>query len=147
GRDNVTTVVVDVHDSGNPPEPLGDRYRRIATPTVDLDDYHDPSSDTATVPMVPISPAPHASDDDVDAGRDDGLDDAGDGPPVDDGPVEADGAPVEEGTRRTWRTPMFILAVLVVLGLAAGIVVYYSGRGWFVGAEGDTVAIYRGQPG
>ena len=167
GRDNITTVVVDVHDSGRPPEPIDGRYRRIATSTVDLDDLHrDPSTDTATVPMVPVAPAPAPSEEDLEEGGSDAdLDDddddiavaapgraeepeAGVGAPVDAaGPAAATTAKGEGGSRkRSWRTPLFILAVVVVLGVAAGIVVYYAGRGWFLGPDGATVAIYRGQP-
>ena len=59
GRDNVTVVVLDVADTGRSPEPVDGRFRRIATPTVDLDDaFHDPLNDTATVPLVPISMPP-----------------------------------------------------------------------------------------
>ena len=82
GRDNITTVVVDVVDAVDPAEPLDGRFRRIATPTVDLDDaFHDPANDTATVPLVPISAAPpsgchHDDDDDDDDVDDDHGDDA-----------------------------------------------------------------------
>ena len=64
GRDNITAVVVDLVGAEDPPEPLDRRFRRIATPTVDLDDaFHDPVNDTATVPLVPIFAAPVATDD------------------------------------------------------------------------------------
>ena len=57
GRDNITVVVAEVTESGHLPAPLAERCRRIATPTVDLEDaFRDPLSDTATVPLVPISP-------------------------------------------------------------------------------------------
>jgi len=165
GRDNITVVVVDVHDTGNPPEPLGDRYRRIATPAVDLDDLgRDPSSDTATVPMVSVAPAPDSADDappDEDAVDDAEADGAvepvdaahADEPePADDEPEHATSrelvhvppAAVEEVGRRTWRTPLFLLAVLAVLGVAFGVVAYTAQRGWFIGADGDRVALYKG---
>ncbi|MGB3411284.1 MAG: protein phosphatase 2C domain-containing protein [Microthrixaceae bacterium] len=64
GRDNITTVVADVIGSGRPPAPYDDRYRRIATPAVDFDDpFRDASSDTATVPLVPIIAVPPRNDD------------------------------------------------------------------------------------
>lgn len=158
GRDNITTVVVDVRDTGRPPEPIEGRYRRIATPTVDLDDLHrDPSTDTATVPMVPVAPAPEPSDqdladveetdvDDAEASVDEVTVPAVDPAVAEPAPAGAADSPVKGDTKRSWRTPLFLLAIVVVLGVAAGIVVYYSGRGWFLGPDGDRVAIYRGQP-
>ena len=171
GRDNIPAVVVDVLDVGRGPEALDGRYRRIATPTVDLDDhFHDPTNDTATVPLVPISPVPASTvqeddelDDDAggsgdqtetpDASDDDAGDaDTGDDAPLDptpsaggedgDGDDPGDG----DGKRRSWRTPAFVLAVLVVLVAAFGIVVFNAGQGYFVGNRGDEVVILRGQP-
>jgi protein phosphatase len=85
GRDNITAVVVDVVDAADPAEALDGRFRRIATPTVDLDDmFHDPANDTATVPLVPISATPpsvHEDPDDDDGDDDEGGDD-GDEPDV-----------------------------------------------------------------
>ena len=67
GRDNITAVVVDVVDAVDPAEALDGRFRRIATPTVDLDDmFHDPANDTATVPLVPISATPPSVHEDPD---------------------------------------------------------------------------------
>ena len=166
GRDNITTVVVDVFDTDRPAEPIDGRYRRIATPAIDLDDLHrDPSSDTATVPMVPVAPAPEDRDEDPDGDLDEPADDlegeeyegsVEDGAALDatgdtdTDPAIADGGAPPSGadeppSRSSWRTPLFLLSVLVVLGLAAGIVVYYSGRGYFLGPEGEHVAVYRGR--
>ena len=159
GRDNVTTVVVDVRDTGRPPEPIEGRYRRIATPTVDLDDLHrDPSTDTATVPMVPVAPAPEPSDEeladdveelaveDAEAPADEVATPTTEPATAEPDPGEAAAYDGKGDKKRSWRTPLFLLAIVVVLGVAAGIVVYYSGRGWFLGPDGDRVAIYRGQP-
>jgi protein phosphatase len=175
GRDNITAVVVDVLDVGGGPEPLDGRYRRIATPTVDLDDhFHDPTNDTATVPLVPISPMPSSTAADGDAGDDEeddgvaGSDDptATSGTPEDDAADDDSGAAAPlgpssaagtedgdrddpddgDGKRRSWRTPAFVLAVLVVVVAAFGIVVFNAGQGYFVGNRGDEVVILRGQP-
>ena len=212
GRDNITAVVVQVVDSGRPPEPLGSRYRRIATPTVDLDDaYRDPSSDTAIVPLVPISATPRSGNaefedeaggpdeiggvEDTDAEFDEGdsTDTAADADSADDpvaGSVAAD-APGSTGTAepsgstgdepavdpdmlvglaspaaagesdadgsdatsdpvrhpgRSWRTPVFILAVLMLVVLSLGAVVFNARRGWFVGADEQVVVLYSGRP-
>ncbi len=83
GRDNITTVVVDVIGSGRAPAPYDDRYRRIATPAVDFDDpFRDALSDTATVPLVPIIAVPPRNGDQQAIGNDD----------------DEDGAAVEVGT-------------------------------------------------
>lgn len=198
GRDNITTVVVDVLDSGEPPAPLEGRYRRIATPAVDLDDlYRDPASDTATVPMVSVAPAPNGErgdePDDLDAvdatdayeaGLDDtATDDTGEpasgaepdgiedadavGAPAapagadddlsdedlsdDDAVAAADdeAAAANARPRRSWRTPLFVLAVVAVLASAIGAAVYASSGGWFIGVgpgtdDDDVVALYKG---
>lgn len=202
GRDNVTAVVVDLIDVDRPFQPLVDRFRRIATPTVDLDDvFHDPSSDTATVPLVPIAATPrqasdrtHDEDDplggDLEEASlltedrstgDDGDDGAAaidlaeldaaldrvDAGTLDDVSTDVDGSPQDsdpaagqraEGSREgsdgrsdrrrmTWRTPVFVLAVLLLFAGAFAVVVFAAGRGWFVGPADGSVAIYRGTPG
>ncbi len=196
GRDNITAVVVDVLDAGRDAQPLDGRDRRIATPTVDLDDaFHDPANDTATVPLVPISPPPAPVVDDPDDPVDDASGPDGDLDVTDasttgvadtatgqaDGdadPVAPDTAPAvdpaavaatldaeavrahggdgddgddgddEEPSRRggSWRTPAFVLTVLVLVLIAFGVIVYNAGQGYFVGPDDDVVAIYRGQP-
>ncbi len=203
GRDNITAVVVDLIDADRPAEALTGRFRRIATPTVDLDDaYHDPVNDTATVPLVPISAPPQRGpevgsneestdgdpvEDDLeesaDAGPDDGVEEPSGPGPVDMGELdealdraaaedarndhgdedgdsaEADheGPPGLHGSDDaeapssrqgiSWRTPVFIVAILLLIAGAFGIVALMAGRGWFVGPDGATVAIYRGTPG
>jgi PPM family protein phosphatase len=98
GRDNISAVVVDVTGPDRPPEPLGSRYRRIATPAVDLDDLdRDPTNDTATVPMVPVASAPSPAADDAGADVDpaDDVDDDADAGELgtDSDQSVADGAP------------------------------------------------------
>ena len=62
GRDNVTTVVVDVVDSGQEAAPLDGRYRRISTPAVDLSDIDDDRDRTDTVLAVVVPPDPNTVD-------------------------------------------------------------------------------------
>lgn len=189
GRDNVTAVVADLSAATHPNEPLGNRFRRIATPTVDLDDAdHDPANDTATVPLVPISAAPsrtHPPEDDdreedefEDDEGDDQSDPGGESEDVADGSsgdldlseldealdrlsastgdqvgsteasTDSDQPADEQSDRRriTWRTPVFVVTILMVIAGAFGVVALVTGRGWFVGPDGATVAIYRGTP-
>jgi PPM family protein phosphatase len=171
GRDNISTVVVDVRGAGRGPEPLGDRYRRIATPTGGLDDDEprDAANDTATVPLVPVAAAPSPDLVEDPGAVADPLDESGDSSgaaadlaaEVDDDPVASedaaepgegpgpldDSAAVGNGLADSrWRTPLFVLAILLVVSMAAAAVVLNARRGWFVGASEDKVAIYRGQP-
>ena len=49
--------------------------------------------------------------------------------------------------RVTWRSSLFMLAVLLVLGLIVASVWWFGRNTYFVGVDGDDVAIYRGRPG
>jgi len=137
GRDNITTVVVDVEDTGRAAAAVDDRYRRITTPAVDLSDPEEDGPRTDTVIAV-VSPADPDPDDE---------DDGGDHEPVAvanvDSPVTAD----EDGGRRggRWRTPLFLLAIIAVILLAVGAVAVAARRGWFVGENDGVVALFRGQ--
>ena len=93
GRDNITTVVVDVVDSGSAADEIEGRYRRISTPAVDLSDIDDERDRTETI-MAVVVPA----DPDGGSGVSDDLgDDPGDGSdpqhPLDD---EADAGTLPE---------------------------------------------------
>jgi protein phosphatase len=135
GRDNITVVVVDVVDDGGRAE-----------------------SASAALTGEPTRPVPAAG-----------------GPRpspayADDGPTarvvrqRRDAVPAEEryvdddyeepprhtGRRRrrlTWRVIAFVLVILAVVGGALATIQWYGGSGYFVGLEGDQVAIYKGRPG
>lgn len=63
-------------------------------------------------------------------------------------PVDAgEPAPERRPRRVTWRSTIFVLAVLLVVGVAVGAVWYVSRNTYFVGVDGDEIAIYRGKPG
>jgi protein phosphatase len=47
----------------------------------------------------------------------------------------------------TWRVGFFLLAVMAVLGVAVWAVAWYARSAYFVGLDGDQVAIFRGRPG
>jgi serine/threonine protein phosphatase PrpC len=49
--------------------------------------------------------------------------------------------------RVTWRVAVFVLLVLAVLGGAATAINWYARHTFYVGLEGDQVAIFRGRPG
>lgn len=47
----------------------------------------------------------------------------------------------------TWRVALFLVAVIGVLGIAVWAVALYARGAYFVGLDGDQVAIFRGRPG
>ncbi|MCU1372954.1 MAG: putative serine/threonine protein phosphatase, partial [Actinomycetia bacterium] len=49
--------------------------------------------------------------------------------------------------RLTWRSALFSLAILAVVGLVAGSVWWFGRNTFYVGVDGDQVAIFRGRPG
>ena len=135
GRDNVTTVVVDVVDALLPASPVADRLRRVVVPPADLSDIEallvaaqDESDDVAAVDTTANLPpvlAPLADDEaafvaETPAEAAAKEDDAG--------PAAADSADspvaavlVEPDGGRSWRSKLFLLAVVavVLVGLAA----------------------------
>jgi PPM family protein phosphatase len=53
----------------------------------------------------------------------------------------------ERGRVVTWRVALFAGLFVVILLLAAGALGYYARRTYYVGFEGDRVAIFKGKPG
>jgi hypothetical protein len=49
--------------------------------------------------------------------------------------------------RVTWRVVVFALALVLVLGTAAGAVAWYARSTYYVGIDGGRVAIFKGRPG
>ncbi len=47
----------------------------------------------------------------------------------------------------TWRVGVFLAAVVVVLAVALGFIWWTGTQTWFVGVQGDRVAIFHGRPG
>jgi PPM family protein phosphatase len=64
--------------------------------------------------------------------------------------ADADAAAAAEAKRPrrvTWRMVVFTVALLAVLGTAAGAIGWYARSTYYVGIDGDQVGIYRGRPG
>jgi protein phosphatase len=63
--------------------------------------------------------------------------------------IPAVGTSAEPRPRRlTWRVAVFIVAVVVVLGVAVGGTVWFARNTYYVGLDDDEqVTIYRGRPG
>jgi PPM family protein phosphatase len=162
GRDNITVVVVDVDDDagrgavasaalaadgesltaqGREPAPSpayaeqsepARRRRRASgqgpqrgTATADLDRYVDASD------LRDLDDADELDADDRAAGVGAGLHRAGG----------------RRNRRLTWRVLLFSLLLLAVVGGAVATIQWYGTSAYFVGFEGDRVAIFKGRPG
>ena len=130
GRDNTTVVIVDVVDDGG----------RAQAASEEL------GSRRSTLSSTPLAPVPGDEVEDrtasLPAATPGGSAGAGlaDGPPPE--PARA------RGRRRfTWRVAVFTLAVLAVLAAAVGATTWFARSTYFVGVDGDEVAIFRGRPG
>jgi protein phosphatase len=132
GRDNITAVIVDVlSDDGAADGSTGggidDRLVRVSEEHDDLAELDEPRDPTSPVPTIPIvTPAPE-------------------------GPTPVMTPVIHRGQRQhrrlTWRTAMFLLAIVVVVAVGVGAAVY-AGRGtYFVGVRNGRVQIFRGHPG
>jgi protein phosphatase len=49
--------------------------------------------------------------------------------------------------RLTWRVVAFLVVLTLVLGVAVAAVGWYARRTYYVGLDGDQVAVYKGRPG
>jgi serine/threonine protein phosphatase PrpC len=132
GRDNITVVVVDVIDDGGRAEAAS-----AALAAQDGEATH----------AAPAAPGA-------------AYEDAGDGAPtrtarhrrVDTPPPEdAERRPGARHARRsrrfTWRVALFVVLIVAVVGGALATIQWYGRSTYFVGLEGDQVAIYKGRPG
>ena len=118
GRDNVTCVVVDVVDDGD----------RAALASAALAD------EPHTREWVPAPDVEPAAD----------PEDAEFAPRTDDVYADLDRA---RGRHVTWRVVTFVLALLVIVGVAFGAVSWAAKRTYYVGFAGNDVAVYQGRPG
>jgi hypothetical protein len=69
---------------------------------------------------------------------------------IDGGNGRAEDAVVEKVRRRnivTWRVLVFGLAFAIIIGAAIGTIIYTGTNTYYVGFDGETVAIYQGRPG
>jgi PPM family protein phosphatase len=139
GRDNVTVVVVDVVDDA----------ARGAIASSQL--AGDPATTTATHPGTQAGKnqtsdattftEPDAdAEDRLDAGRRRPRHSRGD----DDGPRHR----AQVKTRRvTWRVVVFVLLLLALIGGVFATIQWYGQSTYYVGFQGDEVAIFKGRPG
>jgi protein phosphatase len=135
GRDNVTVVVVDVVDDGGRAGEASDALAVGATSR--LAGRAEPAGAT------------DAEGDSQAGGRGGGLAyqpaAATNGSEADRG---TEAAPARaQGRRLTWRVLLFSLILLAVIGGAFATIQWYGRSTYFVGFEGDRVAIFKGRPG
>jgi protein phosphatase len=139
GRDNITVVVVEVVDDDGrslaAAAALAEEQSRLQSREGDQT-VVEAEPDTEADPYVPVfadrkSSLPDAPDDFVREGDDDlfgGLDD--------------------QGSRRfTWRVALFVLALVAVIAVVLSAIVWSGSNTYYVGFDGDQVAVYRGKPG
>lgn len=141
GRDNITCVVVDVVDNGKG-SPASDDEDRIAHAV------HGPERAIAAGTALVESAGSDGSKHDEDP-RDDGSGSPDEGSGVDSD--AATDAKSRAGSPRvgwmTWRLLLFVFAFLVIVSAVIGSIIYAGTATYYVGFDGDTVAIFRGRPG
>jgi PPM family protein phosphatase len=143
GRDNITVVVVDVIDDGGRAEAAsaalgthrGESTR--AAPAIGARsgayvDAEDDGPPTRTARHRRVA-AP-AGDDGY--GEDDH-----------DEPGRRGGQHARSSRRLTWRVALFVVLIVLLVGGALATIQWYGRSTYFVGLDGDHVAIYKGRPG
>jgi protein phosphatase len=158
GRDNVTVVVVDVVDDGGRSEAASAALASDGVPLSGSGPARSPAysdasgrtgrdlrhTDTAELDRVPGVDDPPADgvDDDVDGPRHTAKRRAGRRARNDDRKSSKEG-----GRRLTWRVALFTLLLLGLVGGAVATIQWYGTSAYFVGFDGDEVAIFKGRPG
>ena len=132
GSDNITVVVVDVvDDDGRSQRASAELASSGSTsvspptppPTIATSlPEPEPGSARVAAPPAPVPPSARR-------------------------PQLAPPPPEVKPRRMTWRVAVFLFAVLAVLGAAVWAVAWYARGAYFVGLDGEQVAIYRGRPG
>ena len=127
GSDNITVVIVDVVDddgrSRQASAALAGSTPGAATPHVTQTVAPPPRVTEFAPPPAAPAPAPPAR------------------------PTLAPHVEQPRARRMTWRVGVFLFAILAVFGVAVWAVAWYARSAYFVGLDGDQVAIFRGRPG
>jgi serine/threonine protein phosphatase PrpC len=127
GRDNITCIVVDViDDQGRDPaaSPTGGRVAARV-------DGRDRVLAAAVGEPATASSDPGGADADEPA----------------DQPGVGGAAPSPRARWVTWRVAVFLVVLLAIIGAAVGSIIYAGTSTYYVGFQGDQVAIFRGKPG
>ena len=133
GSDNITVVVVDVVDDGGRSERASAALAESPTSTGSTGSVRLPPTISSQLDeegprsRVAAPPAPEPSS-------------------AERRPLAPPPEPVK-ARRWTWRVVVFLFAFIAVLGVATWAVAWYARSAYFVGLEGEQVAIFRGRPG
>lgn len=128
GRDNVTCVVVDVIDDAGAAESLDGVGGDPVTVPPSTTRRPDLAGITTAQPIVDVE------------------DDADESSPRRRGRRRASKSAQPRLRRATWRSLLFAVLVLAVLGVAALAIGWYSRGSYFVGLDGGQVTIFKGRP-
>jgi protein phosphatase len=134
GRDNITVVVVDVADDGG----------RAENASAVLAD--DPTRVVSAVPAAAAGRTVEAEDDALFAAQRSSLPDPGDDHGAESTDV-FDNLDKARSRRFTWRVVAFLVLLLLVVGVVIGAIGWSASRTYYVGFDGEKVAVYRGKPG
>jgi protein phosphatase len=154
GRDNISVVVVDVTADDRvegtpflPPAPPAEQPEPApapapaTAPSADAPALGGWLGDEATLDAPPGGPLPPPPPDAAVATAT---------LPVTSGPAppsRSDRTPPRRRRRLGWRSVVFVIAVLAILGVAAGGITYYGRTGYYVGFTGDRLALFKGREG
>lgn len=139
GRDNITVVIVEVVDDDGrslmASVALAEEQSRLesrdAEPTT-VEAEEEPAEKYVPVFADRKSSLPDATDDfDAQSADDDvfgGIDNAG-------------------SRRFTWRVALFVVAILAVIGVVLGAIVWSGSNTYYVAFDGQNVAVFQGKPG
>ena len=137
GRDNVTVLVVDVVDAG------GNGAQAAAAPVTATQEQ------PTAAELAPFSGGAYTDldqDEEVVTRRRGRHFRRGGSSDEATGDVEGDGGGRRQ-RRFTWRVALFTLVVLGLIGGAFATIQWYGRSAYFVGFDGDDVAIFKGRPG
>lgn len=129
GRDNITCIVVDVIDDEGRDPTASVKGDRVASRVDGRDRV------LAAAAGERAQGAAASSGADGDAGARAALA-SGEVPPL-----------PARGRWFTWRVAVFAVVLLAIIGAAVGSIIYAGTSTYYVGFEGDQVAIFRGKPG
>jgi protein phosphatase len=134
GEDNITTVVIDVHDDGDVLPQSNARPTAVTDPGDDGNTHDDASDAPANASPEPIGPEPAA-------GAADAL------PPVPE-PEGDQGISSKKVALSFGRFLLFAVPIVLIIGLAVGALAWYARRTYYVAFDrtGKVVA-YQGRPG
>jgi protein phosphatase len=167
GSDNITTVVVDVVEGGDPgdvPElvdaapmhPAPERTPDAGEPTAPLAEpvaaaFPEPADPDVTAVVEPAPPGVPAGVGAEESGVTDAttpLEPGTDHPDV----LRAERRAARKAGRRArgravWRVGRWIIPIVLILGVAVGAVAWYARNRYYVGFDHARVTVYKGVPG